>query len=121
MFVGGIDVGTTGAKITIFENGKIVDSFYQKYAHDRFSNGDELDASLIKDAVFYILGETLKKYPAIEKIGVTSFGETFVCLDENDNILLPSFLYTSKIGGEEIREIEEKIGQDLIGRNDSLH
>ena len=115
MFVGGIDVGTTGAKITIFENGKIVDSFYQKYAHDRFSNGDELDAILIKDAVFYILGETLKKYPAIEKIGVTSFGETFVCLDKNDNILLPSFLYTSKIGVEETREIEEKIGQDLIG------
>ena len=115
MLVGGIDIGTTGTKLTIFDDGKIIDSFYRKYDYDRFSSEDEIDASLIRNAVLCILESVFAKYPLIEKLGVTSFGETFVCLDKDDNILYPSFLYTSKVGDEEKKELENNLGQKLIG------
>ena len=55
--------------------------------------------------------EMAEKYPDIAGIGVTSFGETFVCVDETGEPLHPAMLYTDPRGKEECRELVEKLGE----------
>lgn len=54
--------------------------------------------------------ETAKSYE-LSAIGVTTFGEAFVALDENDKALLPAMLYTDPIGEEECKKLCDVLGE----------
>ena len=98
MFIGGLDVGTTGCKISVYdENGNYASNFYCEYDSKRDSEGHEIDCGVILESVKKVLCQASKEYK-LEALGVTSFGETFVMLDENDNILYPGLLYTDHRG-----------------------
>ncbi len=100
--VGGLDVGTTGCKITLYTvDGKYVDSSYKEYNVNRSNGLHEIDASTIKKSVFSVISECAGRHKNIEGIGVTSFGESFVMLDENDTPLFPIMLYTDPRGDRE--------------------
>ena len=115
MFIGGLDIGTTGCKLTIFdENGKQFHKSYCDYPIKRVASMHEVDASAIWDGVCRVLSETTDKYPDIAGIGITSFGETFVLTDADGNPLHSSMLYTDPRGSEECRELCEKIPADRI-------
>lgn len=115
MKIAGLDIGTTGCKLTVFDqNGVYLDKAYQDYPVKRKSGEHEVDAEAIMDGVFSVMKAMGKKYPDIAGIGVTSFGETFVLADEKGIPLHPAMLYTDPRGAEECRELEKKMGGKVI-------
>lgn len=114
MFAGGLDVGTTGCKIVIYdENAQLLDTYYKEYDSVHKNGLHEIDFCNIKDGVFSILKSATEKYK-LSALGVTSFGETFAMLDENDHVLAPSMLYTDPRGAVQCKELTEKLGEDKL-------
>lgn len=115
MKIAGLDIGTTGCKCTVFdERGKYLDRAYRDYPVKRTVGGHEIDISVVMDGVFASIHEMANKYPDIAGIGVTSFGETFICVDEAGEPLHPAMLYTDPRGCEECQELTKKLGEKEI-------
>ena len=111
MIIGGLDIGTTGCKLTAYDHaGNFVYNSYKEYEVSRKSGEHEIDAGVIFDSVCYVIGDVAKNCE-LEAIGITTFGETFVALDEEDNVLLPSMLYTDPRGADECIELCNKLGE----------
>lgn len=114
MLIGGLDIGTTGCKLSVYnEKGEFVCNSYREYEVSRKGGEHEVEAQVIFDAVCEVISATVKEH-TLAAIGVTSFGETFVALDEADRVLLPSMLYTDPRGGEECRALCEALGEKKI-------
>lgn len=114
MIIGGLDVGTTGCKLTAYdESGKYIYNSYKEYEVSRHSGEHEIDASVIFDAVCHVISDTAGKCE-LDAIGVTTFGETFTMLDESDNVLLPSMLYTDPRGEVECKSLCDALGEKRI-------
>ena len=115
MKIAGLDIGTSGCKCVVFdEAGKYLDTAYREYPARRKVTGHEIDASAIMDGVLAALREMAEKHPEIGGIGVTSFGETFVMTDAAGNPLHDAMLYTDPRGGEEVRELSDRLGERRI-------
>ena len=117
MKIAGLDIGTTGCKLTVFnENGCYLGKTYRDYPIRRAVSGHEIDISAMMESVYAVIGEMASKYPDIAGIGVTSFGETFVMTDENGEPLHNPMLYTDPRGAEECEELSEMLGADHIAQ-----
>lgn len=114
MIIAGLDIGTTGSKISVFDNGKLLNSYYESYPSLRNGEYETINATAIAKAVLSLLKEAVKGYPQLEAVGITSFGEAFVLLDEKDNILFDCMLYTDPRGEEEAKYISNKFGDENI-------
>jgi len=111
MKIAGLDIGTTGCKCTVFDrDGSYLGKAYRDYPVRRTVGGHEIDVSAVMDGVYAVLGEMTAQYSDIAGIGVTSFGETFVMTDDAGAPLHTAMLYTDPRGGEECRELTEKLG-----------
>jgi xylulokinase len=107
MIIGGLDVGTTGCKIVLYnEKAELLNTYYCEYNSTHKNGQHEIDFTDVKCGVLSLLSEAVK--------GVTSFGETFAMLDEDDNILTTSMLYTDPRGSEECDYLCEKLGEDNL-------
>lgn len=114
MIIGGLDVGTTGCKLTAYDDkGNFIYNSYKEYEVCRENGEHEIDAENIFSAVCEVIRDTAEKYE-LSVIGITTFGETFVVLDENDEVLLPSMLYTDPRGEAECAELCEKLGKERL-------
>ncbi len=115
MSIAGIDVGTTGSKCTIYSrDGRFLGDAYEEYTDIR---DDELDGGMVWQCVKHVLKKAAEiAGEPVEAIGVTSFGETAILLDENDEPVCPSILYTSPKGDKECEELTAKLGADYICR-----
>lgn len=117
MKIAGLDIGTTGCKLTVFdENGKELGRSYRDYPVKRNVGGHEIDVTTLMDSVYAVIKDMAKEHPDIAGIGVASFGETFVMTDEAGNPLAPAMLYTDPRGKEECAELVEKLGLENIAR-----
>ena len=117
MKIAGLDIGTTGCKLTVFnENGERLGKAYREYAVRRDMSGHEIDAAALMDSVYAVIREMAEQYKDIAGIGVTSFGETFVMTDNADHPLHPAMLYTDPRGAEECAELSRKLGEERITR-----
>ncbi|MDR0831769.1 MAG: hypothetical protein LBM99_02595 [Bacillales bacterium] len=115
MKIAGLDIGTSSCKLSIFaENGEPLSSFSFKYDIQRNLSEHEIDANVLKDAVFNVLKEADKQYNDINGLGITSFGETFVLLDNDDKVLCNSILYTDNRGKEQLNLLIAKLGEKSI-------
>lgn len=116
MKIGGIDVGTTGCKLVVYdENGNFLHKEYEAYEISRNAGEHEIDGRLISDGVKRLIKNTVLHIGALDAIGVTSFGETFVLLDERDEVLCPSMLYTDPRGGEEVMAFDAERVMEIAG------
>ena len=117
MKIAGLDIGTTGCKCTVFdEGGKYLAKAYRDYPVRRKVTGHEIDVSTVMDGVIGAIREMAARYPDIGGIGITSFGETFVMTDGEGAPLHDAMLYTDPRGGEEVAELSEKVGAMEIAR-----
>lgn len=115
MIIGGIDIGTTGCKITVFsDHGKEISCYYREYPERKDPN--EADAAALYAAVEDLLRETAKNHPDLEAFGVTTFGEAFVLTEEDGTPLAPIFLFSDTRGERECEELTAKIGKDRLCR-----
>ncbi|MBQ9360614.1 MAG: carbohydrate kinase [Lachnospiraceae bacterium] len=122
MKIGGLDIGTTGCKLTVFdEKGKYLDKAYRDYPAMRGSMEQTLDVIALMDGVYGVIKEIAAEYPDLSGIGVTSFGETFVITDEAGTPLFPALLYTDPRGREQRERLEEKLGSFHIAEISGMH
>lgn len=112
--IAGLDVGTTGCKLAIYDqNARLLDVYYNEYESVHSGGQHEIDFMVVKNGVKNLLKKAVAEYK-IAAVGVTSFGETFAMLDENDNILAPSMLYTDPRGKEECDALCKAIGTEKL-------
>ncbi len=117
MKIGGLDIGTTGCKLTVFdENGAQLGKAYRDYPVRRAVSGHEIDISTMMESVYTVIEEMAAQYPDIGGIGVTSFGETFVMTNGAGEPLHNAMLYTDPRGAEECAELTERLGADHIAQ-----
>lgn len=117
MKIAGLDIGTTGCKITVFDSsGQQLDGCYCDYPSRRDVSGHIIDASGILNSVMNVLKQIGKSHPDISGLGVTSFGETFVLADEQGIPLHPAMLYTDPRGDKQCACLVEKLGREQIIR-----
>ena len=106
MAIAGIDVGTTGCKISVYEaNGTLLFKSYHAYEASRTFSEHELSPDAVWSGVQQIIKDATAAVPDIRGIGVSSFGETFALLDDNDRSLINLILYTDPRGTEECEEL----------------
>ena len=121
MKTAGLDIGTTGCKLTVFdEQGRDLGKAYRDYPVRRQVSGHEIDISVVMDSVYVVIREMTAQYPDIGGIGVTSFGETFVMTDAQGSPLHTAMLYTDPRGAEECAELVKKLGAESIARISGL-
>lgn len=114
MVIGGLDVGTSGVKIALYtEKGENLKTYYKEYDVKRQNGQHEIDFLDIKNGVLDLLKKAANEQK-IDALGVTSFGETFAMLDENDNILAPSMLYTDPRGEKECESLCKAVGEEKL-------
>ena len=114
MIIGGLDVGTTGCKIALYgSDATLLATYYNEYNTLHRNGQHEINFADLKSGVLAILKKAATEYK-IDALGVTSFGETFVLLDAEDNILAPSMLYTDPRGENECNLLKEKIGEERL-------
>lgn len=114
MIIGGLDVGTTGCKIVLYnDKAELLNTYYCEYDAVHKNGQHEINFLDVKNGVLSLLKSATSEYK-IDALGVTSFGETFAMLDENDNILAASMLYTDPRGQAECDYLCEKIGKDNL-------
>lgn len=116
MSVCGLDIGTTGCKISAFSetDGSFLGSVYTEYDVERSGGFHELDAYAVFCHIKKLMRDITEKYGDIKSMGVTSLGESFVALDQNDNMLHKAMIYTDVRGEDECRELLEKLGEQRI-------
>lgn len=115
MKIAGLDIGTTGCKLTVFdERGVRLDAAYRDYPVWRTAGEHEVDAAAILDGVYGVTGSLAERYPDIAGIGITSFGETFVAADEEGNPLHMAMLYTDPRGSDQCAELVKRLGSSRI-------
>jgi xylulokinase len=107
MAVIGLDVGTTGVKSTVFDDrAKVIGHAYREYNLIGEREGKfELDPRELWEKAQEVLRECARDCGQdVKAISVTSFGESFVCLDEQDAPLCNTMIYMDKRGLDECRE-----------------
>ena len=122
MRIAGLDIGTTGCKLTVFdESGRALGKAYREYPARRAVSGHEIDVFALMDGVWAVLREMAAQFPDIAAVGVTSFGETFVMTDAAGTPLHDAMLYTDPRGAEECRALCDRLGAERIARITGLH
>ncbi len=115
MLLAGLDIGSTGCKLSVFQiDGTLLGSIYRDYPIHRSQSAHEVDAGDIWSAVQALIADSAKQYPGIAGLGVTSFGESFVLLDEEDQPILPAMLYTDPRGEAEAQTLVERLGKEKM-------
>lgn len=114
MVIGGLDVGTTGCKIVLYnENAQLLETYYTEYDAVHKNGQHEISFTDVKNGVISLLQQAVRRYK-VDALGVTSFGETFALLDAEDTILAPSMLYTDPRGDAECAYLCDKLGEERL-------
>jgi len=104
----GLDVGTTGCKATAIDNkGRIVSFAYESYNLIIPGKGmSELNGDIVWESVKSVLKVVASECKKdIKAIAVASFGESFVCLDDEGKSIGNSILFSDFRGTDEIEDI----------------
>ena len=109
-----IDVGTTCCKCQLFSNdGRILEYFSEEYGFLKQGGKNYIDTQKIWSCLKDMIQKIAKKHE-ISSFCVSSLGESFVLLDENDELLFPPMLYTDGRGSDEASKISEIFGEEEI-------
>ena len=109
-----LDIGSTCLKAQVFdEKGNIL--FYRaaECALAEFDGTQTADIEAITETVALLTREAAKA-GEICSVAISSFGESFVALDENDSMLYAPMLYTDKRGEREAEILSEMFGKDKL-------
>lgn len=107
-----IDIGTTGCKCQLFSrNGEILEYLLREYDFKVVDGANYVDVHAVESHLRQMIAEISQKHE-ISSVCISSIGESFVLLDEQDQILFDPMLYTDSRGEREAEEIKAEIGED---------
>jgi xylulokinase len=113
----GIDVGTSGVKAMVFdEEGRSLGESYRPYHIQVAPDGTRLlRAWELWNQTRAVFAEVVRKTGGdIQAVCADSFGESFVALDKNDDIICDPMIFTDRWGEAEYREAEQKTSAEEI-------
>ncbi len=114
----GIDIGGTGCKCVAFrEDGRQLALAYKEYSIQAGATG--LPAQMLTDAVFEVISACTKQLDNpqdVVAITVSSFGESFVAVDDKGEALTDILMYFGNAEGEEFEQLVSKIGEEAFMR-----
>jgi xylulokinase len=109
-----IDVGTTGCKCQLFSSsGEILKYLFSEYDFKIIDGKSYVNVDLIMEHLSRMISETRAEHE-ISSVCVSSLGESFVLLDEEDRVIFYPMLYTDPRGESEAEEIRAKIGEEKV-------
>ncbi|MBQ9734251.1 MAG: carbohydrate kinase, partial [Clostridia bacterium] len=109
-----IDVGTTRCKCQLFDNeGNILEYIAKDYEFKKVSGELYVDVDAIIKNVKNMIKAVAVKHE-INSVAVSSFGESFVLLDKDDNVLFYPMLYTDVRGEEQAKRVAEIFGNEKL-------
>jgi len=115
MAIGGLDIGSSGAKITVVSrDGATLHTGYRTYSASQHIETHEIDAASLWQAVQQLLCEAAKQVPDMIGLGITSFGESFVLCGQDGEPLLPVMMYTDPRGSEQSHQLTATLGAERI-------
>jgi xylulokinase len=115
MAIGGLDIGSTGAKLTVVdERGTLLHTGYQDYQVSRIAGTHEIDAIEIWNTVKKLLRDASSVVHGFEAVGIISFGESFVLVSDHDEIQFPTMMYTDPRGEEQAADLAARLGEGII-------
>jgi len=118
----GVDVGTTGCKCTIYDiTGVIKSEAYMEYKVNIDNRFHTINPEMVWKSVKKVIKITAENINDIKGIGVTSFGEAAIILDENNQSLMDSMLYTDIRGEEQCERIISRFGLSYINEKTGLN
>ena len=102
----GIDVGTTASKAIVFsDEGKQLGYAYREYPP--FENTYETNGNLLWENMCEVIADAVRqageRAKEIKALAISSFGESFVPIDKDGNVLMNTALYMSSCGTEQSR------------------
>ena len=114
----GIDIGGTGCKCVAFrDDGTQLAIAYTEYP---LAAGQvNLPPDILSSSVFRVIARCAAQLPAREEvvaITISSFGESFVPLDEAGNALTDILLYFGNTESEEFAQLVQEIGEEKFMR-----
>ena len=119
--VAGLDIGTTGCKVTAFTpDGECLGREYRKYATRHAGSLHEIDAEALASAVLDVVAAANARFGKIDAMGVSSFGEAFVLADEAGKPLRPILLCTDSRGADEAKAFASEFGAERAARISGL-
>ena len=69
MKIAGLDIGTTGCKLTVFgEHGERLGKAYREYPADRRAGRHEIDFSAVRESVIAVIREMAEQYPDLRAV-----------------------------------------------------
>ena len=111
-----IDIGMTNKKVAVYdENLHQLDAVYKTFEPlkvrepDTGTQVEAHDLAGMEDWFFEQLRTFAQKYP-IKALSVTTHGATFVCIDKDGKVCVPSILYTHEPGEQFQNEFYKKCG-----------
>lgn len=114
-YLAGIDIGTTGAKVAIFDlKGNIISSAYKEYtcSYPR-PNWVEQDPLVLIESTMDACRKAVAKSKInpenISSIGLSSQRSCTIFIDKQGNILRPMISWQDNRANTEVKEIESKI------------
>ena len=115
---GSTDIGGTGAKCAAFrEDGKQAAVSYLEYQIP--AGKTDLDPLVLADAAFAVIAGCVKALPPGEEVAavtVSSFGESFVPLDEKGEPLSDIIMYFAATQSQEFDELVQQVGEETFMR-----
>ena len=109
-----IDVGTTRCKCQLFDNeGKILEYIALDYDFKKVGGEIYVDADAIVKNVKDMIAKVAEKHE-FNSVAVSSFGESFVLLDKDDNIIFYPMLYTDPRGEKQAKAVKEIFGDEKL-------
>ena len=107
-----IDVGTTGCKCQLFsEKGEILKYLFSEYDFRQIDGLHYVDIHAIEAHLRSMISDISSQFD-VTSVCVSSLGESFVLLDENDGVLFYPMLYTDPRGEREAQEIAATVGEE---------
>ena len=111
-----IDVGTTGCKCQLFsQNGEILKYLFNEYDFKEIDGLHYVDIHAIESHLRKMVFDISSQFD-VRSVCISSLGESFVLLDDHDQILFYPMLYTDPRGADEAQAVKEKIGVEKTFR-----
>ena len=109
-----IDIGSTGCKCQLFnEKGDILEYVFKEYDLKKIDTDIYVDIFAIEENLKALIKEVSLKND-FQSIAISSFGESFVLLDKDDNVLFLPMIYTDPRGEKEAEDLINLFGEEQI-------